>query len=96
MIRIPFISCFVFVGIAACSSHDPVDAQAKSAVDLLRTCFHRNSRPMTEYVIGTRDEFPPGKAVAVEAGRRIIAVFRVGDAFASGWGGFCIICCLRK
>jgi hypothetical protein len=34
MIRIPFISCFVFVGIAACSSHDPVDAQAKSAVDL--------------------------------------------------------------
>ena len=36
---------------------------------------------MTEYVIGTIDEFPPGKAVAVQAGRRTIAVFRLGDDF---------------
>jgi hypothetical protein len=34
MIRIPIISCFVFVGMAACSSHDPVDAQANGAVGL--------------------------------------------------------------
>ena len=35
----------------------------------------------TEYVIGTVDEFPPGKAVAVQAGRRTVAVFRLGDDF---------------
>lgn len=36
---------------------------------------------MTEYVVGTIDDIRPGKAVAVQAGRRTIAVFRVGDAF---------------
>jgi NAD(P)H-dependent nitrite reductase small subunit len=36
---------------------------------------------MAEYVIGTIDEFPPGKAVAVQAGRLTIALFRVGDEF---------------
>jgi len=36
---------------------------------------------MAEYVIGKVDEFPSGKAVAVQAGRRTIAVFRVGDDF---------------
>jgi nitrite reductase/ring-hydroxylating ferredoxin subunit len=36
---------------------------------------------MTEYVIGRRDEFPPGKGVAVQAGRLTVAVFRVGDEF---------------
>lgn len=34
MIRVPFISCIVFIGIAACSSHDPVDAQANTSIAL--------------------------------------------------------------
>jgi nitrite reductase (NADH) small subunit/3-phenylpropionate/trans-cinnamate dioxygenase ferredoxin subunit len=37
--------------------------------------------PMTEYVVGKVDEIAPGTAVAVQAGRRTIAVFRVGDEF---------------
>ena len=36
---------------------------------------------MIEYVVGTVDEFPAGKAVAVQAGRRTIAVFRLGNDF---------------
>jgi nitrite reductase (NADH) small subunit len=36
---------------------------------------------MTEYVIGRLDEFPSGRAVAVQAGRLTIAVFRLGDEF---------------
>jgi NAD(P)H-dependent nitrite reductase small subunit len=36
---------------------------------------------MTEYVVGNLDDIPCGKAIAVQAGRRTIAVFRVGDAF---------------
>ena len=36
---------------------------------------------MAEYVVGKVDEFTSGKAVAVQAGRRTIAVFRVGDDF---------------
>jgi NAD(P)H-dependent nitrite reductase small subunit len=36
---------------------------------------------MPHYVIGTREDFPTGKAVAVQAGRRTIAVFRVGEEF---------------
>ena len=31
MIRVPFISSLVFLAIAACSSHNPVDAEAKTA-----------------------------------------------------------------
>jgi nitrite reductase/ring-hydroxylating ferredoxin subunit len=33
---------------------------------------------MAEYVVGKLNEIPEGKAIAVEAGRRTIAVFRVG------------------
>ena len=36
---------------------------------------------MTEYVVGKIYEIPTGTAVAVQAGRRTIAVFRVGDDF---------------
>jgi NAD(P)H-dependent nitrite reductase small subunit len=36
---------------------------------------------MAEYVVGKVDEFVSGKAVAVQAGRRAIAVFRVGNDF---------------
>ena len=36
---------------------------------------------MAEYVIGTREDFPRGRGVAVQAGHRTIAVFRVGDDF---------------
>jgi nitrite reductase (NADH) small subunit len=36
---------------------------------------------MAEYVVGTIDEIPSGKAIAVQAGRRTIAVFRIGDEF---------------
>jgi NAD(P)H-dependent nitrite reductase small subunit len=36
---------------------------------------------MAEYVVGKVDEFASGKAVAVQAGRRTVAVFRVGDDF---------------
>jgi NAD(P)H-dependent nitrite reductase small subunit len=36
---------------------------------------------MTEYALGKVSEFPPGKGVAVQAGPRTIAVFRVGDRF---------------
>lgn len=32
---------------------------------------------MAEYVVGKVDEIPEGKGIAVEAGRRTIAVFRV-------------------
>jgi nitrite reductase (NADH) small subunit len=32
---------------------------------------------MAEYVVGKLDEIPEGKAIAVEAGQRTIAVFRV-------------------
>lgn len=34
MIRVPFISCLVFLSIAACSSRSPVDAQAKATTGL--------------------------------------------------------------
>ena len=36
---------------------------------------------MTEYVIGKVREFAPGASVAVQAGQRTIAVFRIGDEF---------------
>jgi NAD(P)H-dependent nitrite reductase small subunit len=36
---------------------------------------------MTEYVVAMVDEIAPGKAIAVQAGRHTIAVFRVGDDF---------------
>jgi nitrite reductase (NADH) small subunit/3-phenylpropionate/trans-cinnamate dioxygenase ferredoxin subunit len=36
---------------------------------------------MTDYVLGKVCDFASGAAVAVQAGRRTIAVFRVGDEF---------------
>ena len=36
---------------------------------------------MTDYVVGKIDDIQPGTAIAVQAGRRTIAVFRVGNAF---------------
>ena len=36
---------------------------------------------MTDYVVGKIDDILPGTAVALQVGRRIIAVFRVGDDF---------------
>jgi NAD(P)H-dependent nitrite reductase small subunit len=36
---------------------------------------------MTEYVVGKIDDIPPGKAIAVAAGPRTVAVFRLGDRF---------------
>jgi NAD(P)H-dependent nitrite reductase small subunit len=36
---------------------------------------------MTEYVVGKIDDSPPGKAIAVAAGPRTVAVFRLGDRF---------------
>jgi NAD(P)H-dependent nitrite reductase small subunit len=36
---------------------------------------------MTEYLVGKIDDIPPGTAIAVAAGPRTIAVFRVGDRF---------------
>ena len=36
---------------------------------------------MADYVLGKLCEFAPGTAVAVQAGRRTIAVFRIGDEF---------------
>jgi len=36
---------------------------------------------MTEYVVGKVDDIAPGTAIAVQAGRRTIAVFRIGNEF---------------
>jgi NAD(P)H-dependent nitrite reductase small subunit len=36
---------------------------------------------MTEYVVAKVKDIPKGTAIAVEAGRHTIAVFRVGDDF---------------
>ena len=36
---------------------------------------------MTDYVVGKIDDIQPGTAIAVQAGRRVIAVFRVGNEF---------------
>ncbi len=36
---------------------------------------------MQEFIVGKRADIPDGKAIAVEAGRRAIAVFRSGEAF---------------
>ena len=36
---------------------------------------------MPDYVVGSLSDFPPGKAIAVQAGHRTIAVFRVGTEF---------------
>lgn len=36
---------------------------------------------MSEYIVGTLDDIAPGTAVAVQAGSRTVAVFRVGDEF---------------
>lgn len=36
---------------------------------------------MSEYVVGKVGDIQPGTAIAVQAGPRIIAVFRVGDDF---------------
>ena len=37
---------------------------------------------MTEYVVGKVDDIPPGTAIAVQAGPRTIAVFRLGEKIA--------------
>jgi nitrite reductase (NADH) small subunit/3-phenylpropionate/trans-cinnamate dioxygenase ferredoxin subunit len=36
---------------------------------------------MTDYVVGKIDDIPTGTAIAVQAGQRTIAVFRVGNDF---------------
>lgn len=36
---------------------------------------------MIDYVVGKIGDIPPGTAIAVQVGRRTIAVFRVGDDF---------------
>ncbi len=36
---------------------------------------------MIEYVVGKIDDIRPGTAIAVQAGRRVIAVFRLGEEF---------------
>jgi nitrite reductase (NADH) small subunit len=36
---------------------------------------------MIEYVVGKIDDIRPGTAVAVQAGRSVIAVFRLGERF---------------
>jgi nitrite reductase (NADH) small subunit len=36
---------------------------------------------MQEYVVGKVSEIPEGKGIAVQAGRRTIAVFRIGQEF---------------
>ena len=36
---------------------------------------------MAEYIVGKLADLPPGTAIAVTAGHRTIAVFRVGDKF---------------
>jgi nitrite reductase (NADH) small subunit len=36
---------------------------------------------MAQYVVGKVDEFPSGKAVAVQAGPRTVAIFRTGNEF---------------
>jgi NAD(P)H-dependent nitrite reductase small subunit len=36
---------------------------------------------MTEYVVGRISDIPPGSAIAVQAGRHTVAVFRIGDDF---------------
>jgi nitrite reductase (NADH) small subunit/3-phenylpropionate/trans-cinnamate dioxygenase ferredoxin subunit len=36
---------------------------------------------MTDYVVGKIEDIQPGTAIAVQAGRRVIAVFRVGNEF---------------
>jgi nitrite reductase (NADH) small subunit/3-phenylpropionate/trans-cinnamate dioxygenase ferredoxin subunit len=36
---------------------------------------------MIEYVVGKIDDIRPGTAIAVQAGHRVIAVFRLGDGF---------------
>ena len=36
---------------------------------------------MAEYVVGKVNDIPSGAAVAVQAGHRTIAIFRVGDDF---------------
>lgn len=36
---------------------------------------------MQEYVVGKVDEIPDGRGIAVQAGRRTIAVFRIGESF---------------
>ncbi|MGE5537765.1 MAG: Rieske (2Fe-2S) protein [Gemmatimonas sp.] len=36
---------------------------------------------MQEYVVGKVADIPDGKGIAVQAGRRTIAVFRIGDKF---------------
>jgi len=36
---------------------------------------------MQEYVVGKVTDIPDGKGIAVQAGRRTIAVFRIGETF---------------
>jgi nitrite reductase (NADH) small subunit len=36
---------------------------------------------MIEYVVGKIDDIRPGTAIAVQAGRSVIAVFRLGERF---------------
>jgi nitrite reductase/ring-hydroxylating ferredoxin subunit len=36
---------------------------------------------VAEYIVGKLSDLPPGTAIAVTAGHRTIAVFRVGDDF---------------
>jgi hypothetical protein len=39
------------------------------------------NKRMIEYVVGKIDDIAPGTAIAVQAGRRTIAVFRLGNEF---------------
>ena len=40
---------------------------------------------MQEYVVGKVGDIPDGKGITIEAGRRTIAVFRIGSAAGSGY-----------
>ena len=42
---------------------------------------------MAEYVIGKVDEFPSGTAVAVQAGRRTVAIIRTDDPASCATSG---------
>jgi nitrite reductase (NADH) small subunit len=48
---------------------------------LVKNTGATKARAMTDYVVGKIGDIQPGTAIAVQAGRRVIAVFRVGNEF---------------
>ena len=86
MIRVPFISCLMFLAIAACGSRGPVDAQARSSTGLPNVSLPAPSaigEPHGPTTAAKADPLPAAKIPAPLLGRWALAP---GDCTATPAG----------